>query len=229
MSPDWSATAAPVPYAKLDYPQSLNLYAYVENNPLTMADADGHADDEGSCQAGPEACQITTVGMLLDHNIAQSISEQSRARWALAAAQQQTKAPANPPVVAAADAPTPASFSLLGTNREVNYRLHKLNKDGSLGDPVSGSINLREKVLPGSTKPVGQTCTPQCDEHASSFLDTQGVGYRGVLNVERVWTFNKSAIPVWDPLQKSPASAEILHMTYTPDPAKQFIMEYVHP
>jgi RHS repeat-associated protein len=42
MSPDWSAKAEPVPYAKLDDPQTLNLYGYVRNNPLTHADADGH-------------------------------------------------------------------------------------------------------------------------------------------------------------------------------------------
>jgi len=34
MSPDWSAKAEPVPYSKLDDPQTLNLYAYVENHPL---------------------------------------------------------------------------------------------------------------------------------------------------------------------------------------------------
>ena len=32
----------PVPYAKLSDPQSLNLYAYVGNNPLIHVDADGH-------------------------------------------------------------------------------------------------------------------------------------------------------------------------------------------
>ncbi len=42
MSPDWSAKVAPVPYAKLGDPQTLNLYAYVDNNPLIRADADGH-------------------------------------------------------------------------------------------------------------------------------------------------------------------------------------------
>ena len=42
MSPDWSAKEEPVPYAKLDDPQSLNLYAYVTNNPLSRVDADGH-------------------------------------------------------------------------------------------------------------------------------------------------------------------------------------------
>jgi len=43
MSPDWSAKATPVPYAKMDNPQSLNLYAYVGNNPLSHVDPDGHA------------------------------------------------------------------------------------------------------------------------------------------------------------------------------------------
>jgi hypothetical protein len=42
MSPDWSAKVEPVPYAKLGNPQSLNLYAYVMNNPMTRFDADGH-------------------------------------------------------------------------------------------------------------------------------------------------------------------------------------------
>ncbi|MFP5235007.1 MAG: RHS repeat-associated core domain-containing protein [Acidobacteriota bacterium] len=42
MTPDWSAKYEPVPYAKLDNPQTLNLYAYVQNNPLTMRDPDGH-------------------------------------------------------------------------------------------------------------------------------------------------------------------------------------------
>ncbi len=41
-SPDWSATVEPVPYAKLNNPQSLNLYTYVLDNPLSFRDADGH-------------------------------------------------------------------------------------------------------------------------------------------------------------------------------------------
>ena len=45
MSPDWAAKAEPVPYAKLDNPQSLNLYSYVYNNPLSRSDPDGHEVD----------------------------------------------------------------------------------------------------------------------------------------------------------------------------------------
>ena len=40
MSPDWAAKVEPVPYSKLDNPQTLNLYAYVGNNPLIRADAE---------------------------------------------------------------------------------------------------------------------------------------------------------------------------------------------
>jgi len=36
MSPDWSAKVEPVPYSKLDDPQTLNLYAYVTNNWTTF-------------------------------------------------------------------------------------------------------------------------------------------------------------------------------------------------
>ena len=42
ISPDWSAIPAPVPYANLTNPQTLNLYAMVHDNPETFSDLDGH-------------------------------------------------------------------------------------------------------------------------------------------------------------------------------------------
>jgi hypothetical protein len=42
MSPDWNDIPDSVPYADMDFPQSLNLYSYVRNNPLSSADPDGH-------------------------------------------------------------------------------------------------------------------------------------------------------------------------------------------
>jgi RHS repeat-associated protein len=51
LSPDWSVKTEPVPYAKLGDPQTLNLYAYVGNNPLSRADADGH---ESGYQYSPD-------------------------------------------------------------------------------------------------------------------------------------------------------------------------------
>ena len=55
MSPDFNAAdddLDPVPYADLNNPQSLNLYSYVQNNPLSHKDADGHKCDGGS--VGPD-------------------------------------------------------------------------------------------------------------------------------------------------------------------------------
>jgi RHS repeat-associated protein len=46
MIPDWAAKATAVPYAAFGDPQSLNLYSYVRNNPVTAMDADGHAGDD---------------------------------------------------------------------------------------------------------------------------------------------------------------------------------------
>jgi RHS repeat-associated protein len=58
MSPDWSAKVEPIPYSKLDNPQSLNLYAYVLNNPLTRVDADGHTwqPERFGCSEGQKDC-----------------------------------------------------------------------------------------------------------------------------------------------------------------------------
>jgi RHS repeat-associated protein len=47
MSPDWSASPSPVPYASISYPQSLNLYAYVQNDPLKSTDPTGHCTIDG--------------------------------------------------------------------------------------------------------------------------------------------------------------------------------------
>jgi RHS repeat-associated protein len=42
MSPDWADKPEPVPYGKLNNPQSLNLYGYVLNNAMSQKDDDGH-------------------------------------------------------------------------------------------------------------------------------------------------------------------------------------------
>ncbi|MGH9716269.1 MAG: RHS repeat-associated core domain-containing protein [Candidatus Acidiferrales bacterium] len=42
MSADWSGEPEGVPYANFTDPQTLNLYSYVRNNPVTKADLDGH-------------------------------------------------------------------------------------------------------------------------------------------------------------------------------------------
>ena len=50
LSADWSAVPAPVPYANLTNPQTLNLYAMVADDPESFADLDGH--DPQTIQSG---------------------------------------------------------------------------------------------------------------------------------------------------------------------------------
>jgi len=55
LSPDWSAIPAPVPYANLTNPQTLNLYAMTSDDPETFADLDGHATDGASATPEPSS------------------------------------------------------------------------------------------------------------------------------------------------------------------------------
>src|SRR5271169_5448286 len=64
MSPDWAAKEDPVPYATFDDPQSLNLYSYVRNNPLTRADADGHCPDACVIEGGSAVVGLAVIGTI---------------------------------------------------------------------------------------------------------------------------------------------------------------------
>ena len=55
MTPDWAAKPVTVPYAHFGNPQSLNLYSYVQNNPTTTGDPDGH------CPSDNPNCKNVTV------------------------------------------------------------------------------------------------------------------------------------------------------------------------
>jgi RHS repeat-associated protein len=64
LSPDWSAKVQPVPYAKLDDPQSLNLYSYVRNNPMSRTDPTGHCDSsKWYCKAWTGATTTLAMGV----------------------------------------------------------------------------------------------------------------------------------------------------------------------
>ena len=62
LSPDWAAKAEPVPYAKLNNPQSVNLYDYVGDNPTSNVDATGHGGCSGKYSAVCAAITEALVG-----------------------------------------------------------------------------------------------------------------------------------------------------------------------
>lgn len=112
MSPDWSAKEEPIPYATMDDPQSLNLYSYVRNNPLSRVDADGHcAEDlciaEGlivlgvGLEAAREAYNMTPDGQRSLNNLANAFgasfsSNISSAKNAITGVFSKETAPPNP-------------------------------------------------------------------------------------------------------------------------------------
>ncbi len=55
--PDWSEKPLAIQYANLTNPQTLNLYAYVRNNPLRLFDLDGHYEVNDSGCADDAKCQ----------------------------------------------------------------------------------------------------------------------------------------------------------------------------
>ena len=60
MTPDWDAKATAVPYAKFGDPQTLNLYAFVENAPINKVDGDGHCPLDGASD-GPSGGACPTL------------------------------------------------------------------------------------------------------------------------------------------------------------------------
>ena len=95
MSPDWSNDPSPVPWADLENPQSLNLYAYVNNNPLSHRDPNGHqcapdtssTDANGTVTVTAGACTPDVIPLALavgHHFIDQAITKAEGAGQSLA-------------------------------------------------------------------------------------------------------------------------------------------------
>ena len=134
MSPDWSAQAEPVPYSKLDNPQSLNLYSYVDNNPLDKVDPDGHRPiqifDRGfNGYTGPAAIIAAIIGQNLDAMMdggklaadkqKEAQQQNSRQKWE---AKNEAKTKAS--IASYPAAPAGARMTLTGCeNKSCNYTL----------------------------------------------------------------------------------------------------------
>jgi len=80
MSPDWSAKGEPVLYAKLDNLQTLNLYSYAHNDPLSVIDPDGHCDSGIWCSLVQRFKNTFRYGLFQTNNQAAATIEQERSK-----------------------------------------------------------------------------------------------------------------------------------------------------
>jgi RHS repeat-associated protein len=69
LSADWSSVPAPVPYANLSNPQTLNLYAMVSDDPESFADLDGH-----KCGGGEANCTSVVKVTELNNTAAHTLT-----------------------------------------------------------------------------------------------------------------------------------------------------------
>jgi len=58
MVPDWSSVPMAVPYADLSNPQTLNLYTYVGDNPISHTDVDGHLENTPGQPGSPGSSTV---------------------------------------------------------------------------------------------------------------------------------------------------------------------------
>jgi RHS repeat-associated protein len=76
MTPDWSSTPSPVPFASPTDPQTLNLYAYEKNNPLAKPDLDGHSDVgtfQNQCMHS-DSCRAAQLQYVQNHPVASTLT-----------------------------------------------------------------------------------------------------------------------------------------------------------
>jgi RHS repeat-associated protein len=150
--PDWADKPIAVPYAHFGNPQSLNLYSYVQNNPTTFGDPDGH-ENEGppvnSSGAGAwpvRRCSLSPIpdsAQVTDANLA--VQNASLANLAAQQTNQSSTATTNPNAAAEQhqyDLVVKRVNKLLGSDDAADH----IDSDGKLvGGNYEFSINHNDK------------------------------------------------------------------------------------
>jgi RHS repeat-associated protein len=144
MSPDWSAKAEPVPYAKLDNPQSLNLYAYLMNNPLGGVDADGHGS---SCADNPGICRAIT--QLVSHGM--EAGQVMRAAAAVVAYMTGNQGPLSTPAAPASPPIAMVTTSISGGTTSLTVSTHDNTTTTDTWDSLTKVDSKYQKAHPTHT------------------------------------------------------------------------------
>jgi RHS repeat-associated protein len=216
LSADWSAVPAPVPYANLTNPQTLNLYAMVSDDPESFADLDGHectpmppvqptcatknnmpanvgeGFNEGNAGIAAAECGMFSCTSLEEAS-ASAQSEQIAAQQLAAQNANQAQAQNQPQLILGVSSDTTTkAVTPTGAveERDINYTAGTLDKDKNFHPDNSAKepiVTLREKQTGGNDKPI--TCNP-CSEKRT-FDDSIHVGGKGkTFTIEQKFEIN---------------------------------------
>lgn len=159
MTPDWAARATAVPYAVFGDPQSLNLYGYVRNDPVSRVDPDGHGPDTPL----PDLSQHAAGAM--DLSSAGSVDDAAATQAQVQADQGHPQAQSNnlpkmsvefsekPGIHQNADLRDGKSHTVVGAQL-------KITLTDSKGNPLSGSVKESNKEG-GTQNPNAIPLSPQ--------------------------------------------------------------------
>ncbi len=86
ITPDWSAAPVPIPFSQVAAPQSLNLYSYVQNNPISKNDPDGHMLYTAALQSLESEHKGPGLGGMFEMDGYQDLSQLSTPQKAISSA-----------------------------------------------------------------------------------------------------------------------------------------------
>jgi RHS repeat-associated protein len=167
MTPDWEAKPTDVPYANFGNPQSLNLYSYVQNNPTTVGDPDGHADPCGCDVLSPHQAYVIDQTARFWASVTQQVL------------QQDAKAISNA-FQKGADAIQQSGFgkgAMAGTDPIPGLRDVFLSQDSKESDSTRRQAQndvKRDANVPTSQQPEKQENVPVTDQNGKQVVDENG-------------------------------------------------------
>jgi RHS repeat-associated protein len=190
MIPDWAAKATAVPYADFGDPQTLNLYAYVRNNPVAGVDADGHEEAASNGGLNPNG---TTPNPEPGSQPVQSNVQNTAHLDSVQVAQNQQ-------IVVVPDKKADFKYGSEAREQQVDYNLAQLDSKGNtlpVDYPTDHKVELKEKLLSGDPKKV-TICTGQCVTQGTAtdqMSVTAGKGH----SVEKRFFVDGNTTKIYDP------------------------------
>ena len=148
MTPDWAVKPIAVPYAHYGNPQSLNLYSYVQNNPTTTGDPDGHCSGDD--------CAKITVSAEIAKPAELSSSKSADGKTSTATVDSEVQYTIKYGGKPMADVPVHedvSNKSLRDGNADASTtatRDDKTNKQGAITDESTISVTVKAPSLPGT-------------------------------------------------------------------------------